>query len=70
MQTKLKTGTKFKFYCSQGIHPEQVYCAEVLSDSVTVKWRDEFGAYKSVNYATWDAESCIRQGLWEVINEF
>lgn len=70
MQVKLKTGMKFKFYVREGVCHDQTYCAEVLSDSVTVEWRDEFGAYKSVNYATWDAESCIRQGLWEVINEF
>lgn len=70
MQVKLEPGMKFEFYCKQGIHPEHVYHAEVLSDSVTVEWRDEFGAYTSVNYATWDADSCIRQGLWEVINEF
>lgn len=70
MQVKLEPGMKFEFYCKQGMHPEQAYYAEVLSDSVTVEWRDGYGVYTSLNYATWDAESCIRRGWWEVINEF
>lgn len=70
MQVKLEPGVKFEFYYKQGMRPERAYHAEVLSDSVTVEWQDEFGAYTSVNYATCDVEFCIRCGFWEVINGF